>query len=89
MSKTHHGWLQLCIQKLKHMSYEQTSTVIKDAISDLVEGVGPSSEILVKIADGLSLRSNQEILIEAVALEKLKENAEQSEKMEEESILSI
>lgn len=83
MSKTHHGWLQLCIQKLKHMSYEQTSTVIKDAISDLVEGVGPSSEILVKIAEGLSLRSNQEILIEAVALEKLKENAEQSEKIEE------
>lgn len=83
MSKTHHGWLQVCIQKLKHMSYEQTSTVIKDAISDLVEGVGPSSEILVKIAEGLSLRSNEEILIEAVALEKLKENAEQSEKIEE------
>ncbi|XP_004287978.1 PREDICTED: U-box domain-containing protein 4 isoform X1 [Fragaria vesca subsp. vesca] len=75
--------LELCIQKVKHMSYEKTSTVIKDAISVLVEGVGPSSEILVKIAEGLSLRSNQEILIEAVALEKLKENAEQSEKIEE------
>ncbi|XP_062004155.1 U-box domain-containing protein 4-like [Rosa rugosa] len=75
--------LELCIQKLKHMSYEQISTVIKDAISDLVEGIAPSSEILVKIAEGLSLRSNQEILIEAVALEKLKENAEQSEKIEE------
>ncbi|XP_050388136.1 U-box domain-containing protein 4 isoform X2 [Argentina anserina] len=75
--------LELCVQKLKHMSYEQTSTVIKDSISDLVEGAGPSSKILVKIAEGLSLRSNQEILIEAVALEKLKENAEQSEKIEE------
>lgn len=56
------------------------SNVIKGAIRDQVEGVGPSSEILVKIAEHLSLRSNQEILIEAVALEKLKENAEQSEK---------
>ncbi|TQE07249.1 hypothetical protein C1H46_007159 [Malus baccata] len=75
--------LEHCIQKLKHMGYEQMSTVIKDAVNDQVEGVGPSSEILVKIAEGLSLRSNQEILIEAVALEKLKENAEQSEKIEE------
>ncbi|KAM1291716.1 hypothetical protein ACFX13_019103 [Malus domestica] len=75
--------LEQCIQKLEHMGYEQMSTVIKDAISDQVEGVGPSSEILVKIAEGLSLKSNQEILIEAVALEKLKENAEQSEKIEE------
>lgn len=48
-----------------------------------MEGVGPSSEILLKIAESLSLRSNQEILIEAVALEKLKENAEQAEKMGE------
>lgn len=33
----------------------------------------------MKLADSLSLRSNQEILIEAVALEKLKESAEQAE----------
>lgn len=54
--------------------------MIKEAIRDQVEGVGPSSEVLVKIAESLSLKSNQEILIEAVALEKLKENAEQAEK---------
>ncbi|KAF3438827.1 hypothetical protein FNV43_RR17102 [Rhamnella rubrinervis] len=72
--------LEHCIQKIKHMEYEHMSNVIKEAIKDQVEGVGPSSEILVKIAECLSLRSNQEILIEAVALEKLKENAEQSEK---------
>lgn len=77
------AYLEHCIQKLKNMVDEQMSTVIKDSVSDQVEGVGPSSEILVKIAEGLSLRSNQEILIEAVALEKLKENAEQSEKIEE------
>lgn len=45
-----------------------------------MEGSGPSSDCLVKITDSLSLKSNQELLIEAVALEKLKENAEQAEK---------
>ncbi|KAG2724269.1 hypothetical protein I3760_01G008700 [Carya illinoinensis] len=72
--------LEHCIQKIKHKGSEQTSSVIKEAIRDQAEGVGPSSEILVKIAESLSLSSNQEILIEAVALEKLKENAEQAEK---------
>ncbi len=48
-----------------------------------MEGVGPSSEILAKVAASLCLKSNQEILIEAVALEKLKENAEQTEKPDE------
>lgn len=72
--------LELCSQKIKHMEYEQTSSLIKEAIRDQVDGVAPSSEILVKVAESLSLRSNQEILIEAVALEKLKENAEQAEK---------
>ncbi|KHG13263.1 U-box domain-containing 4 -like protein [Gossypium arboreum] len=37
----------------------------------------------MKIFESLSLNSNQEILIEAVALEKLKENAEQAEKTAE------
>ncbi|PON66695.1 Beta-catenin [Parasponia andersonii] len=75
--------LEHCIQKIKHIGYEQMSKVFKEAIKDQVEGGGPSSEILVKIAESLSLRSNQDILIEAVALEKLKENAEQSEKTDE------
>ncbi|XP_037497815.1 U-box domain-containing protein 4 isoform X2 [Jatropha curcas] len=67
------------LEKIKQMGYEQTSSVVREAIRDQAESVGPSSEILVKIAESLSLRSNQEILIEAVALEKLKENAEQAE----------
>ncbi|KAJ6919667.1 hypothetical protein NC651_013574 [Populus alba x Populus x berolinensis] len=75
--------LENCIQKIKLSGYVQTSSIIKEAISGQEEGVGPSSEILVKIADSLCLRSNQEILIEAVALEKLKENAEQAEKTAE------
>lgn len=46
-------------------------------------GAGTSSEMLEKIADSLGLRSNQEVLIESVALERLKENAEQTEKTAE------
>ncbi|KAG5245733.1 U-box domain-containing protein [Salix suchowensis] len=75
--------LENYIQKIKLSEYVQTSSIIKEAASDQEEGVGPSSEILVKIADSLCLRSNQDILIEAVALEKLKENAEQAEKTAE------
>ncbi|XP_022858899.1 U-box domain-containing protein 4-like [Olea europaea var. sylvestris] len=62
------------------MGYEQTTATITIAIKDHVEGPGASSETLAKVADSLSLKSNQELLIEAVALEKLKENAEQAEK---------
>lgn len=72
--------LELCVQKIRYKGYEQMSPVIKEAIRDQVKGVGPISEILVKISESLSLKSNQKILIEAVALEKLKENAEQAEK---------
>ncbi|KAE7999679.1 hypothetical protein FH972_004085 [Carpinus fangiana] len=72
--------LEHCVQKIKPKGYEPMSSVIKEAIRDQAEGVGPSSEILEKIAESLSLKSNQEILIEAVALEKLKENAEEAEK---------
>lgn len=67
-------------QKIKQIEHERTSSFIKDAIRDQLDGTVPGSETLVKIAESLNLRSNQEILIEAVALEKLKENAEQAEK---------
>ncbi|XP_061367353.1 U-box domain-containing protein 4-like isoform X2 [Gastrolobium bilobum] len=56
-----------------------TSSAIKEAVMEQLEGVGPSSEVLAKIAENLGLRSNQEVLIEAVALQNLKENAEQAE----------
>ncbi|XP_023533630.1 U-box domain-containing protein 4-like [Cucurbita pepo subsp. pepo] len=72
--------LEHCVQKIKHIGREEISSVIKDAIRNQAEGIAPpSSDVLVKLADSLSLRSNQEILIEAVALEKLKESAEQAE----------
>ncbi|KAK7290368.1 hypothetical protein RIF29_04735 [Crotalaria pallida] len=71
--------LEHCVQKLKHLRQDETSSVIKEAIREQSDGVGPSSEVMTKIADSLDLRSNEEVLIEAVALEKLKENAEQTE----------
>ncbi|KAK7305507.1 hypothetical protein VNO77_43413 [Canavalia gladiata] len=76
-------YLQHCAQKLKLLGHEETSSVIKEAITEQLENVGPNSEVLAKIADSLGLRSNQEVLIEAVALERLKENAEQTEKTAE------
>ncbi|KAK6923994.1 U-box domain [Dillenia turbinata] len=75
--------LELCIQKIKHVGLEQTSTLIKEAIENPVNGTDPRSEGMTKIANCLELSTNQELLIEAVALDKLKENAEQAEKNEE------
>ncbi|CAN0863856.1 U-box domain-containing protein 4 [Linum grandiflorum] len=80
MSDCWNNSLQFCIQKIKQLGLEQTSSTVKEALNDQVENVGTGSDILVRIAESLSLRTNQEILIEAVALEKLKETAEQAEK---------
>ncbi|KAI4305430.1 hypothetical protein L6164_028797 [Bauhinia variegata] len=71
------------LEKLKHLGHEETSTIIKEAIREQLEGAGPSSDVLAKLADALGLRSNQEVLIEAVALVKLKENAEQADRTAE------
>ncbi|KAL1348697.1 hypothetical protein HN51_024701 [Arachis hypogaea] len=78
------------LQKLKasqqclpdDLGHDMTS-IIKEAINEQLEGKGPSSEILANIAEILDLRSNQDVLIEAVALERLKENAEQTENIAE------
>ncbi|KAF5945993.1 hypothetical protein HYC85_016221 [Camellia sinensis] len=70
----------LSLEKIKQMGLEQTSAIISKSITEHVDGSGASSESLEKFADCLSLRSNQELLIEAVALEKLKESAEQAER---------
>ncbi|XP_052626604.1 U-box domain-containing protein 4 [Lactuca sativa] len=73
--------LEHCIQKIKHMGHEKSSSILSKAIRDQTDGSGPSVDSRSKIADFLNLKSNQELLIEAVALEKLKENAEQAEKI--------
>ncbi|GFZ18803.1 RING/U-box superfamily protein with ARM repeat domain-containing protein [Actinidia rufa] len=71
--------LEILVQKIKQMGSEQTSAIIGQTMREQVDGTGTSSESLEKFADCLNLKSNQELLIEAVALEKLKENAEQAE----------
>lgn len=69
------------VEKIKHIGYEKPSAIVSKAIREQVEGSDPSSDTRSKIADLLSLKTNQELLIEAVALENLKENAEQAEKI--------
>ncbi|KAK9012119.1 hypothetical protein V6N11_040188 [Hibiscus sabdariffa] len=73
----------ISVEKIMHAGYEQTSSVIIEAIRDQLDSSEPSSEILVKIAESFSLNSNQETLIEVIALEKLKENAERAKKIVE------
>lgn len=70
-------------QKIKLMGSERISPMIANAIKDHEEGSAASSDNLEKVANKLCLKSNQELLIEAVALERLKENAEQAEKVAE------
>ncbi|KAI4324839.1 hypothetical protein MLD38_030291 [Melastoma candidum] len=71
--------LEYCIQKVKHMGQDQTSALVAEALRNQEDSVGPTSSVLAKIAENMCLKSNKDILIEAAALEKLKENAEQSE----------
>ncbi|KAI4330751.1 hypothetical protein MLD38_029008 [Melastoma candidum] len=71
--------LEHCIQKIKHMVQDQASPLIAEALRNQEDGIGPTSSALAKIAENMCLKSNKDILIEAVALENLKENAEQSE----------
>nr|XP_043631656.1 U-box domain-containing protein 4-like [Erigeron canadensis]XP_043631657.1 U-box domain-containing protein 4-like [Erigeron canadensis] len=75
--------LEHCVHKIKQMGCDKPSAIVSKAIKDQVQGMDISKDIRSKIADLLSLRSNQELLIELVALENLKENAEQLEKVED------
>ncbi|KAL1819265.1 hypothetical protein ACET3Z_014134 [Daucus carota] len=70
--------LEHCLQKIKHWGFDQTSALIRIAMRNMGDTSGPDLECLVKITGSLSL-SNQELLIEAVALENLKGNVEQSD----------
>ncbi|KAK7300818.1 hypothetical protein RJT34_11669 [Clitoria ternatea] len=75
--------LKTSSQFLPDNSEQETSSAIEEAIREQLEGVGPHLEVLENIIQNLGLSSNQEVLIEAVALEKLKEDAEQLEKIAE------
>lgn len=71
--------LQDCIELVKLVARDEISNTIDLALVDQREGFGPTSEVLMKIAESVGLRSNQEILIEGVVLANLKENAELTE----------
>ncbi|KAG2241813.1 hypothetical protein Bca52824_096344 [Brassica carinata] len=57
-----------CIELVKLVGREEVSYTIDLALIDQKEGNGPTSEVLVKIAEIVGLRSNQDILIEGVVL---------------------
>ncbi|XP_064948280.1 U-box domain-containing protein 4-like isoform X2 [Musa acuminata AAA Group] len=61
-----------CIEEIEYMNKEQISVIIEKAIRDQTEKDMPRSEHLDMISNSLSLSSNQELLAEVVALEKLK-----------------
>uniref|UniRef100_A0A7N0TEQ8 U-box domain-containing protein n=1 Tax=Kalanchoe fedtschenkoi TaxID=63787 RepID=A0A7N0TEQ8_KALFE len=66
------------IQEVKHRELDNTATCIKQLLDHAVTP-GDRLNSMAKIVDRLNLKSNQLLLIEAVALEKLKEDAEQAE----------
>uniref|UniRef100_A0A1J3HQG6 RING-type E3 ubiquitin transferase n=1 Tax=Noccaea caerulescens TaxID=107243 RepID=A0A1J3HQG6_NOCCA len=68
-----------CIELVKLVGKEEVTHAIDLTLIDQRAGAGPTSEDLVKIGESVGLRSNQEILIEGVVLENLKEEAELNE----------
>ncbi|XP_072990587.1 U-box domain-containing protein 4-like [Typha latifolia] len=77
ISKLHSYSLEICrlvncVEKVQHMHFEQISCVIEDATREVIEKNMPKSRNLADISKSLSLSTNQELLMEGVALEKLK-----------------
>ncbi|RID53797.1 hypothetical protein BRARA_G01167 [Brassica rapa] len=64
-----------CIELVKLVGREEVSYTIDLALIDQRKGVELTPEVLVKIAESVGLRSNQDILIEGVVLTNLKEDA--------------
>ncbi|XP_068656592.1 U-box domain-containing protein 4-like isoform X2 [Aristolochia californica] len=75
--------VQHSAQKIEHIGSERMSDVIKEAIRDQVDNANHNPECLAKISHTLSLNSNQELLLEAMALERVKGNVEHDDNMED------
>ncbi|XP_058071684.1 U-box domain-containing protein 4-like isoform X2 [Magnolia sinica] len=73
------AFVQNHIQKIQCTEYEKTSDAIEEAMHDLQEDATPNLETLSKITDTLNLRSNQELLLEAVALEMAKSDRDRND----------
>ncbi|XP_008807731.2 U-box domain-containing protein 3 [Phoenix dactylifera] len=75
--------IQHCLQELQCMQQDLTSELIENALKDQRDYVIPSLEDIIKIMDTLGLASNQELLMESIALEKERAKAELKEKTED------
>ncbi|CAH8335580.1 unnamed protein product [Eruca vesicaria subsp. sativa] len=71
-----------CIELVKLVGKEEVSYTIDLALIDQREGVELTPEVMVKIAESVGLKSNQEILIEGVLLENMKEDGENNTEAE-------
>ncbi|XP_078443965.1 RING/U-box superfamily protein with ARM repeat domain-containing protein [Wolffia australiana] len=81
--KSHAARLESCQQKVGEMVYESISDHIKQAISDQTKTLELDKGHVGKIVDSLNLFSNEELLIEVVALDKLKAKLSQVESPED------
>ncbi|XP_074577894.1 U-box domain-containing protein 4-like [Curcuma longa] len=72
-----------CIEETQCTDELQISVVVEKAITDQRENNRPRPDDLDRISDFLSLSSNQELLMEVIALEKLKTEVGFSENQEE------
>lgn len=72
------------LEKIKQFQCEKIMGVIKEASMDIVRKFMPKSETLTNIQVSLSLSTNQELLMEAVALAKIRTrvNAEDSSELD-------
>ncbi|CAL9188193.1 unnamed protein product [Musa hybrid cultivar] len=74
--------IQNCIQELQYAEQDTVSELIDHALKDLKANIIPSIEDLIKIMATLCLTSNQELLMESIALEKERTKAELKSKAE-------
>ncbi|KAL4190320.1 hypothetical protein AMTRI_Chr07g24140 [Amborella trichopoda] len=77
---SHMTHIQHCRQELKCLEYERRTEAIEAALRDQKENLIPHSECLVNIMESLNLTSNQELLIESVALERERMKIESGKK---------
>ncbi|OAY67318.1 U-box domain-containing protein 2, partial [Ananas comosus] len=74
--------------ELQCAELEPVTELIENALKDLRENVIPSLEDIIKIVDTIGLASNQELLMESVALEKERLKLELKQKSEEAVIMN-
>ncbi|KAL6840299.1 hypothetical protein ACP4OV_030109 [Aristida adscensionis] len=63
------------LEQVKQFDSEKITVVIREASRDLADKIAPQHQILAKIQGSLSLSTNQELLMEAVAVAKMKRRA--------------